>query len=247
MSTLLALTAREWKAFWYSPIAYGVGACFLFAQGWIFYLLMLVLNDPRVDPTLNMTQLFFGTFFYWLFILVMCPLLTMRTFSEEKRLGTLEVLLAAPVTDGQVVLSKFLGAWASFCVLWASTAVYFLILRHYTALDWGPIFTGYVGTWLVGGVFVAVGVFASSLTRHQAIAFFLGLVLMVFLFSVGFLNSFVRDPGWSAVVQYVSIVDHFRDFARGILDSRPVIFYLSLALAALFLTARAIADPRWRV
>ena len=106
MTNLLALTARELKALWYSPIAYVVGALFLLLQGWVFWLLIAVLNDPRVDPSWTMAQFFFGgTFFFWFSILITAPFLTMRTFSEEKRTGSIEFLLTAPVTDTQVVCS----------------------------------------------------------------------------------------------------------------------------------------------
>lgn len=247
MTNLLALTSREWKAFWYSPIAYVVGAFFLLLQGWVFWLLVAVLNDPRVDPSWKMSQFFFGgTFFYWLSVLMMAPLLTMRTFSEEKRTGTLEILLTAPVSDWQVVLSKFLGALLSYCALWGITIVYFFILRRYAVLDWGPIVTGYLGTWLLGGVLIAVGLLASSLTRNQVIAAVIGFVVMLLLFSVGFLDIFIKDPQSSKVIEYLSLLNHFRDFSKGIVDTRPVVFYLSLTAIALFLTVRTIASPRWR-
>ena len=246
MQNLLALTTREWKAFWYSPVAYVVGAFFFLLQGWAFWLLMLVLNDPRVDPTLNMSQLFFGTFFYWLSALTMAPLLTMRSFSEEKRTGTIEVLLSAPVADWQVVLAKFFGAWMCYCTLWATTVVFFGVLRVSTALDWGPILTGYLGTWLLGAVLIAVGVLASSMTRNQVIAAFVGFVLILLLFSIGLLDIFITDPESSKLVRYLSLLEHFRNFSKGILDSRPIAFYISVTVVALFLTIRTIAHPRWR-
>lgn len=247
MSNLLALTSREWKAFWYSPVAYVVGAFFLLMQGWVFWLLVAVLNDPRVDPSWRMSQFFFGgTFFFWLSVLIMAPLLTMRTFSEEKRTGTIEVLLSAPVADWQVVLAKFFGAWLSYCALWAVTAAYFVMLRMHTALDWGPVVSGYLGTWLLGAVLIAIGVLASSMTRNQVIAAFVGLVLMLLLFSVGLLGMFVTDPESRKLVEYLSLLDHFQGFSKGILDTRPVAFYLSAAAIALFLTIRAVGSPRWR-
>ena len=201
MKNLWALTAREWKAFWYSPVAYAVGAFFLLMQGWVFWLLMAVLNDPRVDPSWRMSQFFFGgTLFYWLSVLMLAPLLTMRAFSEEKRTGTIEVLLSAPVTDAQVVVAKFLGAWSSFGALWGLTGFYFLLLRTYTRLDWGPILTGYLATILLGGLFIAIGILASSLTRNQVVAAVMGFALMMVLFSVGFLDVFISDPQSSKLV-----------------------------------------------
>ena len=247
MTNLLALTSRELKAFWYSPIAYVVGALFLLLQGWAFWLLLAVLNDPRVDPSSTMSQFFFGgTFFFWFSVLLIAPLLTMRTFSEEKRTGTIEFLLTAPVTDTQVVLAKFLGAWLAYALLWASTVVFFLLLRHFTAFDWGPVLTGYLGTWLLGGVLIAVGVLTSSLTRNQVIAAVLSFVAILLLFSVGILDLFIRDPETSNLIKYLSIIEHLHDFSKGLLDTRPMVFYLSLTGICLFLTGRVIGNPRWR-
>ncbi len=247
MSVLAALTAREWKAFWCSPVAYVVGAFFLLMQGWVFWMLIVVLNDPRVDPSWKLSEFFFGgTLFYWFSVLMLAPLLTMRTFSEEKRTGTIEVLLTAPVTDTQVVLAKFLGAWLCYCALWAVTAVYFVLLRTQTPLDWGPVFTGYLGTWLLGGVLIAAGTLTSSFTRNQVIAAVASFVLIILLFSLGFLNAFVTDPDGRKWVQYLSLLDHFQDFSKGVLDSRPFVFYLSLIALSLFLTGRTVGSSRWR-
>lgn len=247
MGNLLALTSRELKAFWYSPIAYVVGALFLLLQGWVIWLIFAVLNDPRVDPALTMAQFFFGgTFFFWFSVLLVAPLLTMRVFSEEKRTGTIELLLTAPVTDTQVVLSKFLGAWLAYVALWALTGVFFLVLRRFTPFDWGPVFTGYLGTWLLGGVLISVGVLASSLTRNQVIAAVLSFVALLLLFSVGLLSIFIRDPETTKTLQYLSLMDHLRDFSKGLLDTRPIVFYLSLTTICLFVTGRVIGSSRWR-
>lgn len=247
MSTLFALTTRELKALWYSPIAYVVGTLFLLMQGWTFWLLLAVLNDPRVDPSWTMAQFYFGgTFFYWFSALITAPLLTMRTFSEEKRTGTLEALLAAPVTDAQVVLAKFLGAWLAYVILWAATAVFFLLLRRFTPFDWGPVLTGYVGTALLGGVLIALGVLASSLTRNQVIAAVLSFVALLGLFSVGIMDALIHDPEASEIIRYLSLIDHLRDFAKGVLDTRPIVFYLSVTSICLFLTGRVISSPEWR-
>jgi len=247
MQNILALTSRELKSFWYSPIAYVVGGLFLLMQGWVFWLLIAVLNDPRVDPSWTMAQFFFGgTFFFWFSNLIVAPLLTMRTFSEEKRTGTIEFLLTAPVTDTQVVLAKFLGAWLIYILFWAFTIVFFLVLRCFTTFDWGPVCAGYLGTWLLGSVLIAIGVLASSLTRNQVIAAVLAFVLLILLFSVGILDVFIRDPETSKIVHYLSLTDHLRDFSKGLIDTRPMVFYASLTAISLFLTGRVINSPRWR-
>ncbi|MBI4342948.1 MAG: ABC transporter permease subunit [Candidatus Omnitrophica bacterium] len=247
MTNLIALTSRELKAFWYSPIAYVVGALFLLLQGWVFWLLVAALNDPRVDPSFTMSEFFFGgTFFFWFSVLMMTPLLTMRAFSEEKRTGSIEFLLTAPVTDAQVVLAKFLGAWLAYIMLWLFTVAFFLIMQRWTPIDWGAAAVGYLGTWLLGGVFIAIGIFASSLTRNQVIAAVLSFVIIVLLFSIGILDAFIKDPDTSQFIRYLSMLDHLRDFSKGILDTRPIAFYLSLTIIGLFLTGRVIGNPRWR-
>jgi ABC-2 type transport system permease protein len=247
MQTLLALTARELKAFWCSPIAYVVGGLFLLLEGWTFWLIVAVLNDPRVDPSWTMAQFFFGgTFFFWFAVLIVAPLLTMRTFSEEKRTGSIEFLLTAPVTDTQVVLAKFFGAWLAYVALWMFTLPFFFLMRAFTAFDWAPIATGYAGTWLLGGVLIALGVLASSLTRNQVIAAVLSFVALMLLFSIGILDAFIKDPDTSRLIRYCSLIDHLRDFSKGIFDTRPVIFYVSFTAICLFLTGRVINNPRWR-
>ena len=247
MNNLLALTSRELKAFWYSPIAYVVGALFLLLQGLIFWLLILVLVDPRADPSVTMAQFFFsGTIFFWFFVLVVPPLLTMRTFSEEKRTGSIELLLTAPVTDAQVVLAKFLGAWLAYISLWMWTVVFFFLLRRFTPFDWGPVVTGYLGTWMLGAVLISVGVLTSSLTRNQVIAAVFSFCAVFLLFSVGILDVFIRDPETSKIIRYLSVLEHLRDFSKGIVDTRPIIFYASLTAIFLFLTVRVVSSPRWR-
>ncbi len=247
MSNLLTLTARELKAFWYSPVAYVVGAVFLLLQGLTFWLLIAVLNDPRVDPSLSMAEIFFGgTFYYWFSALIAAPLLTMRTFSEEKRTGTIELLLTAPVTDTQVVLAKFLGAWLAYGSLWTLTIVFFLVLRLFTAFAWGPVITGYLGTWLLGAVLVAIGVLASSLTRNQIIAAVISFAALLLLFSIGILETFVTGESLRQLITYLSLVEHLRGFSKGVLDTRPALFYASLTVACLFLTGRILGSPRWR-
>ena len=247
MQTLWALTWRELRSFWYSPIAYVVGALFLLLEGWTFWLLVAVLNDPRVDPAWTMAQFFFGgTFFFWFAVLIIAPLLTMRTFSEEKRTGSIEFLLTAPVTDAQVVLAKFLGAWLAYVILWLFTVPFFFLMRTFTAFDWAPVLTGYLGAWMLGAVLISLGILTSSLTRNQVIAAVLSFVVLILLFSIGILDAFIKDPETSKLIRYCSLIDHLRDFSKGILDTRPVVFYLSFAATCLFLTSRVIGNSRWR-
>lgn len=245
MSNLGTLTLRELKSWVYSPIAYVVGAVFLFLQGWVFWMLIAVLNDPRGNPSWSMAQFFFGgSFFYWFTVMIIAPLLTMRSFSEEKRSGSIELLLTAPVTSVQVVLAKFLGSWLIYNFLWVLTVPFFLVLNTLTPFDWGPVIGGYVGTWLLGSCLMAIGTFASSITRNQVIAAVITFVILIFLFSVSILSIFVQDPETAKLLQYCSLPEHLRSFSKGIVDTRPMAFYSSITAVFLFLTVRVINHPR---
>jgi ABC-2 type transport system permease protein len=247
MTNLLALTGRELRSLFYSPIAYVVGALFLFLQGVVFTLLLGLLNDQHVDPHLTLSQFYFGpTFFYTISALIAAPLLTMRAFSEEKRTGSIELLLSAPVTDTQVVLSKFLATWVAYCLLWSCTIVFFIALQGIAPFDWGPVATGYLGTFLLGAVLVSIGLLASSLTRNQIIAAVLSLVVILLLFFIGILDYFVTDEDTREVIQYLSLLSHLDDFSKGIIDTRPVAFYGTATAICLLLTGRIIGSPRWR-
>lgn len=247
MSNLYALTLRELKSWCYSPIAYVVGAVFLLLQGWVFWMLIAVLNDPRVDPSWTMSQFFFGgSFFYWFTVLIIAPLLTMRSFSEEKRTGSIELLLTAPVSSGEVVMAKFLGSWLIYNFLWALTISFFVILNTLTPFDWGPVAGGYIGTWLLGACLMAIGTFASSLTRNQVISAVITFVILLFMFSVSILSMFIQDPEISKLIQYCSLPEHLRTFSRGIVDMRPMVLYTTISAIFLFLTVRVVNNPRWR-
>ena len=247
MSNLPALIWREVRAYFYSPIAYIVLAATLLMNGWTFWILINALNNPELQLTGNVMQLFFGgTFFFWFSMLLVTPVLTMRLLSEEKRSGSIELLMTAPVTDLEVVLGKFLASWFFFILMWLPTALYILILRQYSSLDMGPIFCGYLGTVLVGGLFLSVGIFASAMTSNQIIAAVVSFVILLFLFSIGVLDLFLGDPISKKVIAYLNILDQFGDFAKGILDTRRLVYYVSLTVLNLFLSIRILESRRWR-
>ena len=123
---------------------------------------------------------------------------------------------------------------------------FFLAIRLFSTFDWAPILVGYLGIWLLGGALISLGVLASSLTRNQVIAAVLAFVLLMVLFSVGILDSLVHDPDASRLIRYASLIEHLRAFSKGVLDTRPVAFYLSFTAICLFLTVRVIGNPRWR-
>jgi len=247
MSNLLTLTLRELQAYFYSPIAYIVLTATLLMNGWTFWILINVLNNPDVQLTGGVMQLFFGgTFFFWFSLLLITPVLTMRLMSEEKRSGSIELLMTAPVTDFEVILGKFLASWIFFILIWAPTFLYIFVLKMYVPIDMGPIFSGYLGTFLVGGLFLSVGLLASTMTSNQIIAAVVSFAILIFLFSIGILDLFLTDPISKKIIAHFSIVDQFGNFSKGILDSRHLIYYGSFIFLNLFLATRILESRRWR-
>jgi ABC-2 type transport system permease protein len=249
MRVFLVLVRRELAAFFGSMIAYVVIAAVLLLQGLSFLLLIEALREPADTP---LTELFYETYFFWLILLLSAPVITMRSFALEKSTGTYETLMTAPVGDAQVVLAKFAANLLFLLVTWLPLLGCVLLVRRYTndasALDWGAVAATYLGIALLGGVYVALGVFASSLTRNQIIAAILALLLGVGLFSLSFAGQLRPDlAGWEALLwRQVSPVEHMRGFARGVVDVAHVVFLLSLTALFLFLTCKVVEARRWK-
>jgi ABC-2 type transport system permease protein len=245
----LVIARRELVAYFYSPVSYIVMTLFLVVKGFSFWLFTELLNG-RDTPHGAVLQYFFGgTFLYWLFVMFLVSVITMRLIAEERRQGTLEPLLTAPVDEWEVVLGKYLGAVTFYAALWAPTAVYVLVLRAYAPEgghpDPGPIVSGYLGTLLVGASAIALGLFASTLTRNQilsAVLAFVGLSLMLLVGALG--DSLVRTGRWAPLLQHINLFRHMEDFGRGIVDTRHVVYHLGLIVVALFAATRALALGR---
>jgi len=247
MVKIAPLFAKELKAYFYSPIAYVVLVVFLAFNSFIFSVLMIVLNDPRMTIDGSAMQLYFGrTIFLYLVLSIVPAVITMRLIAEERRAGTLEVLMTAPVTDWELVLSKFLGAWAFFAFLWLPTLLYVAVLRWYSPLDLGPVASGYLGTLLIGAMFIAIGLLCSALTRNQIIAAVVSYLLVTVIWIVGVFESLVSGPLAKGIFSYLRVFQHFDGFSKGIVDSRPLVYYLSSAALCLFLTVRVVESQKWR-
>jgi ABC-2 type transport system permease protein len=179
-------------------------------------------------------------------LLFMVPMITMALFSEEKRRGTMELLLTAPLTDAQVVLGKFFGALSFYIILLLTTLIPMGVLYLYGDPATGPIFTAYLGLLLYGLAILAIGMFISTLTENQIIAAVLtfGTIMMLWLLNV--IATRAEGPITKAVLTYLSVLSHLDDFFKGVLVSSDVIFYLSLTFVALFLTYRSVDSLRWR-
>ncbi|HEV3146774.1 MAG TPA: ABC transporter permease [Gemmataceae bacterium] len=256
MRPMLTLFRREFTAYFLSPIAYVVMAVFLLMTGHLFYLTMKLLTETGPSGTEFPMQTFLGDVRFWLVFLFIPPLLTMRLFAEERGSGTLEMLLTAPLRDWQVVLAKYVACLAFYFTLWLPTLLYLpvLVKFNWTTLHAGidprPVWTSYLGLAMAGAMFLAVGLFVSSLVRSQMVAALISLVLSLVFVVEAF---WPPPPEWDMdslayrLLYFFSVPLHFqRDFTRGLVDSRHLILYASVALFCLFLTVRSVESRRWR-
>lgn len=248
MSAFLATLSRELRAYFLSPLAYVVLTVLLLVNGFVFWLILSFLSHPSAGGGVGAPlELFFGqTFFFWLVLLFVTPVLTMRSLAEERRSGAIEVLMTAPVTEAQVVLGKFVAALAFYVVLWLPTLVYAAVIARYGSVDWGPVASGYLGIIGVGSVFLAAGLFASSLSKSQLVSALLTFVILVPLFTFGLLENLTNAPWAQEAFGYLNLWAHMDDFARGIVDTRRLVYYASATGLFLFLAARMLALKKWR-
>ena len=246
MKGILANLVREFRAYFFSPLAYIVAALVLLINGVVFWLIVSYLNDPRAAIGAPL-QLFFGqTFFFWLVIVFVAAVLTMRLLSEERRSGTIEVLMTAPVTEEQVVLGKYLAALGFYIFLWMPTLAYPSVLAYYSEVDWGPVAAGYLGVFGVGALFLSVGLLASALTRSQLVAAILTFALLIPLFTFGLLENLFNDATVKQAFSYLNLWQHMEEFSKGIVDTRHLVYYLSATVLFIFLSAKALEAKKWR-
>jgi ABC-2 type transport system permease protein len=178
-------------------------------------------------------------------LLFFVPMLTMRLFAEEKKSGTIELLLTYPVRDGEVLLGKYLAALALFGILLTLTLLYPAIVARFARVEWGPIATGYLGLLLAGAMFLAIGVFVSSLTENQIVAGFGTFGILLAFWIVGWGAEFAGGT-LRGVLQYLSIGDHLDGFTRGLIDTKDLVYYVTGIGLALFLTLRSLDSKRWK-
>lgn len=231
MSTLPTLLAKETKALFASPIAYAVIAVFLLLMGYSFTAFLFL------NKTSTLVHLFFQAAVLFLLI---GPVLTMRQFAEERKTGTLELLLTAPVREIDIVLAKFLASMAMNASMLALTSTYAGVLQAYGTPDWGPIYSGYLGLVLFTAALAALGLTVSALTANQIVAAVVSLGLFMVLWMIDTLGSLLPYP-FDNMVQSVSLLAHFTPFATGAMYLSDVGFFVSLILLGLFLSVRALA------
>ena len=241
MKAIWQICRREFKFFFVSPRGYVVMAAFLFLQGWIFNLIVSAFSRESA-PTGSIMQIFLGgNIFFWIFLFLVLPVMTMGLLAEERRTGTLELLLTAPVTEGQVILGKFFGAFLFYTALWIPTLLYPFLISYYSKLDWWPIIGGYIYLIAVGAPFVALGVFCSTISKSQIAAAILTFSLMFLLFLMPiFLKSEVTLDWLSAALRYMDLWDARGDYGKGIIDSRLLVYTVTSTLLLLIVSTRTL-------
>ena len=255
MSSFWPIFKRELRAYFVSPIAYVVMVMFLAIAGYFFYSSFAFFNfigfqamaNPMMARGLNVTEGVLRPLYgnLGVILLFIMPLLTMRLFAEERKQGTIELLLTYPVRDLAAVLAKFAACLAVYTIMLALTGLYPALLIIFARPEVGPILAGYLGLFLLGASFIALGALASSLTENQIIAAAVSFGFLLIFWVIGWSSQFASgDVG--RLLSHLSLLDHFDGFPKGVIDSKDVIFYLSFMVFCLFLTLRSLESQRWR-
>ena len=254
MSNILAIAHKEVKAYFESPIAYIFIGFFALLFGYFFVALLSFFTNQSMqmagmggEQPMNINQqlitpLFLNSSVIVLFVL---PTITMRTYSEEKRSGTIELLLTSPLTDFQIIMGKFFGAMTLYAAILAVTVLHMALLFAFGKPELLPVVTGYLGLLLMGGCFISVGLLISSMTKNQIVAAMVTFAVFLLLWVIDWISSFT-GPTTQQVLAYLSITQHLDDFTRGVLDTKHLVYYLSFIAFGLFLTARSVDSERWR-
>jgi ABC-2 type transport system permease protein len=249
---VLAIADKELRSYFASPIAYILIGFFLLPFGVFFYLYLASfvkqsLQMAQFGGAINVNQ---QVIRYVLqnasvIILFIMPMITMRTYAEEKRSGSIELLLTSPVTDVEIILGKFFGALGLYIAILAVTLLYMAILFVYGNPEWRPLVAAYLGLLLMGGAFVSIGLLISSTTNNQIVAGVVTFVVFLLFWIIGWFAD-TAGPTFGPITSWLSITEHFDDFSKGIIDTKHVLYYLSLITFGLFLTAKSVDSERWR-
>lgn len=251
MRKFFTLLSREIRSYFYSPIAYIVLVFFLLVSGVDFYFQISFMNQRPVPYSVQ--EAFFNSVFFWFAFVLIFPLITMRLFAEEFKLGTIEPLMTAPVRDWQVVLAKYFGALFFFIVLWLPTTLYFVIFQAIThqpaAGSTGAYLGGYLMVLLLGMFYLSIGCFASVLTRNQIVAAIISFAAITLLFFLGLVSFILLDISSETrqLLGYFSAIEQMGTLSRGEIDTRPIVLYLSMTIVMLTLTYQAFQLRKWRL
>jgi ABC-2 type transport system permease protein len=245
---------KEMRLYFTSPVAYVILAIFLLIAGYFFFSIfsfftrasMQMAMNPQMGRDLNVTDSVLRPLFsnVSVILLLLMPLVTMRLFAEERRSGTIELLLTYPVRDGAVLVGKYLAAFTMYAVMLVGTLAYPIMLISFARVEWGPLLTGYLGLLLMGAMFLAVGLFASSVTENQVVAALITFGVLLMFWIIGWTAEFAGGP-LGAVLTHLSILEHNDTFAKGVLDTKDIIYYANFTVLALFLALRSLESRRW--
>jgi ABC-2 type transport system permease protein len=236
MQNTLTIAQREFRSYFNGPVAYIVICVVLILLGLFFWQPFFVMQRATVRDMFRLLSIF---------LVFAVPALTMGLLAEEKRTGTIELLITMPVRDSEVILGKFLGVLGLFAVMLLLTLPYPLTVSTLGDLDWGQVVTGYLGLLLQGGAMLAVGLLASSWTKSQIVAFFIALGLCGLLWLIDWFLPFM-PAGLASIAEYVSLEYHRQSMSRGVIDTRNLFYFVGLAGIALVLAFRSLESRRWK-
>jgi len=252
---VLAIFKKEFRCYFTSPIAYVVLTIFALISGYFFYSLLTFFSlnslqasfNPAFAQSLNATEWIVRPLLRNIAVtmLLLMPAATMRLFAEEKKSGTIELLFTYPIRDWELVLGKFLAGLTLYAGMLGVSLLDLVMLGFFARIEWGPVLTGYLGLLLLGMAFLGLGILASSLTENQIVAVVGAFGVLLLLWVIGWATE-TAGPTVGAILSHLSIINHYDSFAKGVIESKDVIFYLNFTLLCLFLTLRSLESKRWR-
>jgi len=235
LRTILTIFRRELRSYFNSPVAYVVIVVFLAIVGWFFSSNLFLMNVASMRVVFELVPLVF---------LFFIPAITMRLLAEEQKTGTLELLTTRPVRDSEIVLGKFLAAWVLVAITLLPTLLYVIVLAFLGPLDIGPVVSGYLGLLLMAAVYVGIGLLASSFTENQIVAFITGFLAILALFLLNKVLIYVPE-GLASTFEFLGIDFHFSNIARGVIDSRDLIYFAALIGFSLLLAVMSLERRKW--
>lgn len=250
MRSFLILLQKELRSFFLSPLAFILMALFVFMNGWLFTSLVMAMRT-QVSPR-SLIANYFSSGWFWMAFFILFPLITMRAFAEERKLGTLEGLFTAPVRTMEVLLAKYFSSVALYVVLMAPVFLFFVLFEKIVgegaAFHSGAFWGSALGLLLIGLFQVALGIFSSAITANQLIAAMVTFVGTMLHYFLGYLHQFLDTPGslWTSTLTYFSSIEHMNAFSDGLIDTRPLIYYPSLAILLLGLTHQVLDFRKWK-
>lgn len=250
MRRFFILLRREITHYFQQPMAYVVLCLFLVLTGANFHAQVTELN--HLATQVSVLEAFFNGPLFWFSFILIFPLLTMRLFSEEYKLGTIETLMTAPISDAAVVLAKYFGALFFYIILWLPSVLYFVLFTWITGQNAADSMGSYLGAYLllllVGAFYLAIGCLASAFTANQIVAAMIAFAVICLMFFLSLLSFLFlsASPALRELTYYFSTIEHMSDFSQGVFDTRPIVFYLSLTVFTLFLTFHVFQYRRWK-